>query len=369
MKNGRVTTWYANPSARSWVSPKPPVDTRPFHEGMPGYAETRLVSLPSIAAELGVAHVVVKEESHRFGLPAFKILGASHAIARALSARIGHTGALPLEELRGRLDVQIIAATDGNHGRAVAHVARLVGVPARVFVPASITSAAKDAIAGDGAELTVMDVPYDRVVAHAARVAEELGDAALLVQDSSWPGYEQVPGWIVEGYSTLFHEADAQLAALGLPPATLVTAPTGVGALAEAAVDHYRRGAGGPTVLVVEAEAAPCVIQSLLAGEPVAVETGTTIMNGLNCGVVSPGAWVPMKNGVDAAITVTDDEAAIAVRDLRSLGVDSGPCGAASFAAVRALCADPARRAAVGVDENSVLLLLSTEGLAANPFE
>jgi diaminopropionate ammonia-lyase len=336
---------------------------------MTGYAETRLVELPSLAAELGVAHLIVKEESLRFGLPAFKILGASHAIARALSARLGQAEALPLEQLRGRLDLQIVAATDGNHGRAVAHVARLVGLPARIFVPASITSAAKDAIAGEGAGLHVMDVPYDQVVAHAARVAEELGEGALLVQDSSWPGYEQVPGWIVDGYSTLFHEADGQLTALGLPPATLVTAPTGVGALAEAAVDHYRRGAGGPTVLVVEAEAAPCVIQSLLAGEPVAVETGTTIMNGLNCGVVSPGAWPTMKNGVDAAITVSDEESATAVRDLRSLGVDSGPCGAASLAAVRALCADPARRAAAGVDEHSVLLLLSTEGITANPFE
>ena len=358
--------WYSNPSARSWVSAKPPADTRAFHRALPGYAPTRLVELPTLAAELGVAHVVVKEESLRIGLPAFKILGASYAISRALSARLGSDEALSLDELHGRLDLTIVAATDGNHGRAVAHVARLVGLPARIHVPADITTEAKQAIAGEGAELVVLDEPYDAVVRHATAVAAELGEKGLLVQDSSWPGYEDVPGWIVEGYSTLFHEADAQLAALGLT-ADLVTVPTGVGALAVAAVDHYRRGSG-PSILVVEPEGAACVLASLSAGRPVAVPTGRTIMNGLNCGVVSPGAWPPMRDGVDAAITVTDADARQAVLDLQSLGVDSGPCGAASLAAVRALCASPERRRDAGVGERSVLLLLSTEGLAANPM-
>ena len=177
-----------------------------------------------------------------------------------------------------------------------------------------------------------------------------------------------MPGWIVDGYSTLFRETDDQLAELGLPPASLVTVPTGVGALAVAAVDHYRRGSD-TTILVVEPDTAPCVITSLRAGYTVAVATGNTIMNGLNCGVVSPGAWPPMRDGVDAAITVTDESARKAVADLQSLGVDSGPCGASSLAAVRALCSDPQRRADAGIDENSVLLLLSTESLSANPIE
>ena len=344
-----MTSWYSNPPARSWVTAADPVDTRAFHAGLEGYAPTPLVDLPSLAEELGVARVVVKQESDRFGLPAFKFLGASHAVSRALAEKPGST---------------VVTATDGNHGRAVARMAALLGAPARIFVPTSITHAAQQAIAGEGAQLTVLDIPYDDVVQHARLVAEAEG--ALLVQDSSWPGYERIPGWIVEGYSTLFHEADAQLAALGLT-ADLVTVPTGVGALAVAAVDHYRRGSG-PSILVVEPEGAACVLASLSAGRPVAVPTGRTIMNGLNCGVVSPGAWPPMRDGVDAAITVTDTEARQAVLDLQALGVDSGPCGAASLAAVRALCASPERRRDAGVGERSVLLLLSTEGLAANPM-
>lgn len=312
--------------------------------------------------------MVVKQESLRLGLPAFKILGASYAISRALSQRLGSAEPIALHELRDRLELQIIAATDGNHGRAVAHVARLVGLQAHIYVPSGITSAAKQAIIGEGAELTVMSEPYDDVVKFAAATASALGDAALLVQDSSWPGYEDVPGWIVDGYSTLFIEADEQLRAMGISPATLVTAPTGVGALAEAAIDHYRRGGNRPTVLVVEPDTAACVMESLHAGHTVAVTTGNTIMNGMNCGVVSPGAWPVLRDGTDAAITVTDDEAAQAVADLQSLGVDSGPCGASSLAAVRALCANPQWRSDAGIDENSVLLLLSTESLAANPI-
>ena len=364
-----TSLWYSNPSARNWTSPKPPTDARAFHEKVPGYAPTRLVSVPSIAEELGVAHVVVKEEALRIGLPAFKILGASYAISRALSARLGSPEPLPLDRLRARLDVEIIAATDGNHGRAVAHVARLVGLRSRVYVPSGITTAAKQAIMSEGAELVVMEEPYDDVVKFAAATAAALGDRALLVQDSSWPGYEDVPGWIVDGYSTLFAEADEQLAQQGLPPATLVTAPTGVGALAEAAIDHYRRGDHRPTVLVVEPDTAACVMESLHAGHTVEVTTENSIMKGLNCGVVSPGAWPALREGTDAAVLVTDDQAATAVRDLQALGVDAGPCGASSLAAVRVVCANESWRSAAGIDAHSVLLLLSTESLSANPID
>jgi diaminopropionate ammonia-lyase len=121
-------------------------------------------------------------------------------------------------------------------------------------------------------------------------------------------------------------------------------------------------------VLVVEPDTAACVMESLHAGHTVSVTTGNTIMNGMNCGVVSPGAWPALRDGTDAAITVTDDEAVRAVTDLQSLGVDSGPCGASSLAAVRALCANSAWRADCGIDDNSVLLLLSTESLSANPI-
>jgi diaminopropionate ammonia-lyase len=340
-----VTEFYANPAAREYRTGVAAPDAREFHRGLDGYSPTRLVELPTLADELGVAHVVVKEECLRFGLPAFKGLGASHAIARALAVR-------PTSS--------IIAATDGNHGRAVAHFARVAGVAVRIFVPDSITVAAQEAIASEGADVTVFAIPYDEVVLAASAEADATG--ALLVQDSEWPGYEQIPEWIVDGYSTLFHEADEQLRDAGLPNATLVTVPTGVGALAQAAVAHYRAAAGGPVLLVVEPDTAACVIDSLRAGERVSVPTGHTIMNGLNCGVVSPGAWPAMRDGVDAAVTVTDDESRTAVHDLRALGVDSGPCGASSLAAVRAMPREL-------LSPNDTLLLLSTEALAANPIE
>ncbi len=339
-----MTEFYSRPAARAFRTGRAAPDAREFHRGLDAYAPTRLVEAPSLAAELGVAHVVVKEECLRFGLPAFKGLGASHAIARARAAS-------PVSA--------IVAATDGNHGRAVAHFAAANDIPARIFVPDSITTQARAAIAAEGADLVVLAVPYDQVVLAAA--ADAAASGALLVQDSEWPGYTEIPEWIVQGYSTLFWEADEQLTALGLPAATLVTAPTGVGALAQAAVHHYRAAEGGPIILVVEPDTAPAVLASLRAGECVAVPTGLTIMNGLNCGVVSPGAWPAMRDGVDAAITVTDAAARAAVLELRALGIDAGPCGAASLAAVRAL--PPGVLSAT-----DTLLLLSTEGLAANPI-
>jgi len=177
-----------------------------------------------------------------------------------------------------------------------------------------------------------------------------------------------MPLWITDGYSTLFHEADEQLAAAGAGPPGLVAVPVGVGALAYAAVRHYRSGsaapaapAPAPTVLSVEPANAPAIISSLHAGRVVTVPTAPTIMAGLNCGTPSATGWPMLQAGLDAAVTVTDGEAARAVRDLQATGVDSGPCGAAALAGVRAL-------ARTGALADTAVLLLSTEGRAANPL-
>src|SRR5699024_1141957 len=201
--------------------------------------------------------VFVKEESARLGLPAFKILGASYAVARALSARLGaEHEVLPLNELRGRLAgrTRLYAATDGNHGRAVAHMAYLLGLEASIYIPADVSPAAKDGIAGEGAHVEQLQMVYDDVVARAA--ADCAASGGLLIQDTAWPGYEQVPQWIVDGYSTLFEEADAQLARTGAV-ATVVAVPIGVGSLAQAAVRHYRSAGSATSVLGVEPEHAP----------------------------------------------------------------------------------------------------------------
>jgi len=333
-------------------------------------------SLRALAEELGVGRVVVKDESSRLGLPAFKILGASYAISRALSERLGcGDAALGFEELTARLagtaGPTLVAATDGNHGRAVAHVARLLGLPAHIFVPTAVSRAAIDALAGEGARVSELAIPYDDVVSAAAQWARDAGPIAVLVQDTDtgWSGYERMPQWIVDGYSTMFAEADAQVAEHGLARVDLVAVPVGVGSLAQATVRHYRGGAGaGPVVLSVEAENAPAIISSLHAREPITVDTTFTIMAGLNCGTPSAGAWPYLSAGLDAATTVSDAQAAQAVHDLAGLGVDAGPCGAAALAGVRAVVTDPVRRAETGLDSDAVVLVLSTEGIAANPL-
>lgn len=325
-----------------------------FHRTLPGYAPTPLRDVPQLAAELGVGRVLVKEESSRLGLPAFKVLGASYAIARTLAERFG-LRAVTLDAVRDAVSghaVRLYAATDGNHGRAVAHVASLIGATATIYFPAGITTAAKKAIAAEGAEAVEVDGDYDDAVARAA--AEATADpAAVLVQDTSWLGYTDVPQWTVDGYSTLCLEADAQLAALGLAAPDLVVVPVGVGSLAQAVVGHYRAaGADGSTLLAVE---------------PVKAPTGDTIMTGLNCGTVSALAWPVLRDGLDGAVTVSDDQAATAVDDLARLGVDSGPCGAATLAAARLVLGQPGWREAIGLRDDAVVLLLSTEGRAANP--
>jgi diaminopropionate ammonia-lyase len=220
---GHMTSWYCLSTARDWTWPSSPGDAHAFHQLLPGYSPTPLVLVPELAAELGVGRVLVKDESSRLGLPAFKVLGASWACRQVLRRRPGAT---------------LVTATDGNHGRAVARMAAHFGVGATVFVPEVMLPETAARIVEEGATVVWVDGDYDDAVRRAADFAGELPDRAL-VQDTAWAGYEQVPAWIVEGYQTLVDEVDAQLG--GVPD--LVAVPVGVGSLAEAVVRHYRRPA------------------------------------------------------------------------------------------------------------------------------
>jgi diaminopropionate ammonia-lyase len=366
--------WYARPAARRWTCAPASGEVAGFHAGIPGYRPTPLVEVAPLAAELGVGRVLVKDESARLGLPAFKVLGASWAVCRVLAARAGD-GAAPaswagLCELAGGLGtVRLVTATDGNHGRAVARIARLLGLGAHVFLPEVAGGRAAAAVAAEGATVTVVAGSYDQAVRHAA-LAAEAAASAVLVQDTGWPGYERVPRWIVEGYSTLFAETDRQLRDAGAVAAGLVVVPVGVGSLAQAAVVHHRsRQAGRPAALLgVEPEAAACVLASLTAGRPRSVAAGATVMAGLNCPTPSGVAWPYLRDGLDAAVTVGDPAAARAVDDLARLGISSGPSGAASLAGARAALTGTgaqARRAALGVDGDATVVLVSTEGRQA----
>jgi diaminopropionate ammonia-lyase len=272
-----------------------------------------------------------------------------------------------LREAAQRHQLTLVTATDGNHGRAVAHMAQLLGLPALVFVPEVVSPEAAAAIAAEGAEVVTVKGGYDEAVAQAAQAADSRPDAAL-VQDTAWSGYEVVPSWIVSGYETLLAEVDEQLTAAGADGPDVLVVPAGVGSLAQAVVTYYRRhGAHHPALLAVEPDSAACILTSLRAGDLVSVPTAATNMAGLNCGTPSSLAWPILRHGLDAAVTVSDGEAAQAVSDLLGSGVSSGPSGAATLAGARAALIGsgaPQRRAELGVTSGSVIVLLSTE---ANP--
>ena len=400
---GGSESWYIRPGARRWECAAPDPAASAFHADLPGYRPTRLIELPALAEELHVSRVFVKDESARLGLPAFKVLGASWGVARVLAgssspaaagdaetgdvvpgdagagnAVAGDAGASDapggltvagLRRVAAARPVELVTATDGNHGRAVAWMGRLLGLKARVFVPKVVPAEASAAIAGEGATVTAVDGPYDRAVELAADYAAA-GQGRALVQDMGWPGYERVPGWIVEGYGTLLREVDTQLAERGVPGPGLVSVPVGVGSLAQAVVAHYRsrparRGGSPPAVLSVEPDTAACLLASLLDGATRSVHTADTVMAGLNCGTPSSLAWPVLAAGLDAAIAVPDRAAVRAAADMARLGVQAGPCGAASLAGVRAALTGPDagdRRDGLAVTPSSVVVLLSTEG-------
>ncbi|WP_045234820.1 diaminopropionate ammonia-lyase [Deinococcus pimensis] len=361
---------------RVYFNPSPPdmltttLDDRilAFHEGLPGYAPTRLVHAPHLAAALGVRDVWVKDESSRLGLPAYKILGAAWAVYRELETRYGNPeGWTQLDEfatqLQAHTPLTLVAATDGNHGRAVARVARLLGLNARILVPQDMVRARIDAIASEGARVTVVRGTYDDTVEAAARLADE---RHLVISDTAWDGYTRVPGWVVEGYSTIFREIDAQLALQGGRAPDVVAAQMGVGSLAMAVVQHYRAPGSDTHVVGVEPTGADCVLRSLEAGTLTeAPGPHRSIMAGLNCGNTSPLAWPLLRTGLSASVAIPDARAQEVMRLLAKDGVTSGESGAAGAGGLLELLAGTfaeEARARLGVTEDSTVLVISTEG-------
>lgn len=367
-----ATRVFQNPRADYSASGRPTgTAALEFHQRLPGYTPTRLADAPGLAAALGVGHVWVKDESSRMGLPAFKILGASWATYRALAARLGgtvepwDTVADLAERLRSLHPLTLATATDGNHGRAVAHMAALLGCDARIFVPAGTAAARIEAIEGEGAAVVVVDGTYDDAV---ARAAAEAGDHCLVISDTAWPAYEDVPQWVIEGYSTIFREIDDAFAARGEGGPDVVVAQIGVGALAAAVVQHYRQSerATRPKIIGVEPTRAACVLASMEAGQIVTIPgPHDSIMAGLNCGTPSPVAWPLVSAGIDLFVAIDDEWARQAMRDLAAEGIVAGETGAAGVAGVMALLADDHAaeiRTALGLGAAARVLVLCTEG-------
>lgn len=361
---------WLNPAARDWRGGRR-ADRRTFHAALPAYRPTPLHSVPGLAAALGVGAVLVKDESDRFGLPAFKVLGASWAAHRALCERLGVAAeTLTVADLRRSLaerpdaaELGLLTATAGNHGRALARVGRWLGLPTVVLVPHGTGQEVVEPIAGEGAQVRVVDGSYDDAVREAAGIAAAHPER-VLVQDTAWTGYESVPEWVVEGYQTIFHEVTAQLAEPGRG-ADLVVVPIGVGSLMSAAIQYYRSPAGpAPALLGVEPVTAACALASLRAGRPVITPTGTTVMGGLNAGTVSSTAWPLLRDGLDAATAVTDEQARNAQAELLNRGIRVGCCAAATLPAVTHAVTDEGR-AALGLTGTSTVILIATDAAAS----
>lgn len=354
---------------------------RRFHSSIPEYAPTPLVSLPSLAAKTGVASIHVKDESYRFGLDAFKVLGGSYSIAR----KLGELLDIPAEDLSYELltsreihdktgTLTFVTATDGNHGRGVAWAARQLGCRAHVYLPAGSVPARAQAILDAGAaQAEILPLSYDETVQYAARMAEAHG--WQLIQDTSWPGYEAVPTWIIQGYTTMAREAADQLAQAGHPRPTHIFLQAGVGAMAGGVLGCLaaRYGDQAPVFVSVEPEDIPCIYRSALAGDgqphTVAGEAGT-IMAGLNCGTPCSLTWPVLRDGVTWYFACPD---AVAEAGMRRLGrplpgdqaVVSGESGAVTAGLLDWLTTRPDLadlRQRMGLDGESVILLFSTEG-------
>jgi diaminopropionate ammonia-lyase len=347
-----------NPFFTPGVFPAAPLEeVRAFHRSLPGYAPTPLIELPGLAASLGLGSLYLKDEGRRFGLEAFKALGASWALHRIRQGRSG--------------PMTVSTATDGNHGRAVAWAARQLGLPAVIFIPAHAAPARVARIRSEGARVELVEGTYDDAVRRCALESDRNG--WQVVADVGYEGYLDIPNQIVEGYATLFQEIDEQLEAAGLPAPNLVMVQAGVGSLLHAAVNHYRARTDQPMMVAVEPVQSDPLLASINTddGRP-APSRGRqdSIMAGLNCGSVSLAAWPTVRRGVELFMTVSDRFAAEAMRRLaRPVGGDppvvAGESGAAGLAGLLALLEAPELRFALEflrLGRATRLLVINTEG-------
>lgn len=347
-----------------------------FHASFPVYKETPLVELKHTAKSMGLGNIYIKDESYRFGLNAFKVLGGSYAIGNYLAKRLGKSiTEMPYEKLvsgeikRELGDITFVTATDGNHGRGVAWTAKQLQQKSVVYMPKGSAEERLMNIRAEGADASITDLNYDEAVRLANSQAEQKG--WVMVQDTAWEGYEDIPGWIMQGYGTMGYEAYMQLP----EKPTHIFLQAGVGSMAGAVAGFFASVYGGerPIITIVEPNKADCIYKTAEAADgKLHFVTGDmdTIMAGLACGEPCSIGWNVLRDYADNFISCPDYAAA---QGMRALGnpeagdtkVVSGESGASAFGCIAEIMRDKALaelKNKLKLDENSKVLFFSTEG-------
>lgn len=354
---------------------------RAFHESFPQYSKTPLSKLDHMAEYLGLGGLFVKDESYRFGLNAFKVLGGSFAMANYIAKQTHRDvsqlpyAVLTSEELRKEFgQATFFTATDGNHGRGVAWAANRLGQKSVVLMPKGSTQTRLENILKEGADATITDVNYDECVRRANAMAEQTPNG-VMVQDTAWDGYEEIPSWIMQGYGTMASEADEQLREYGCDRPTHIFIQAGVGSLAGAVQGYFanRYPDNPPVVVVMEADSAACLYKGAKAADgSIRIVDGDmpTIMAGLACGEPNTISWDILKNHVSVFTSCPDW---VSARGMRLLAapvkgdpqVTSGESGAVGMGLLSAVMEQEEYRdlrELLKLDKNSKVLLFSTEG-------
>ena len=347
-----------------------------FHAGFSQYSRTPLTSLPGLAKALGVESVQVKDESYRFGLNAFKVLGGSYALGRYIAKTLGEdienlpANRILSDEVREKLgQLTFVTATDGNHGRGVAWTANQLGQKSVVYMPKGSAQERLDNIRAAGADASITDLNYDDAVRLADKHAREYG--WVMVQDTAWEGYTDIPLWIMQGYTTMGYEMMSQLE----QAPTHLFLQAGVGSMAGAMAGFFSAlyGENRPKIIIVEPDRADCLFRTAQANDGTLHNvTGdmNTIMAGLACGEPCSIGWKVLESVADGFLSVSESVAADGMRILAAPSrgdtpIVSGESGAAAFGAAANILLDEDladMKQQLGLDEHSRLLFISTEG-------
>ncbi|QIG47360.1 diaminopropionate ammonia-lyase [Nordella sp. HKS 07] len=341
----------------------------------PGYDPTPLIALDGLAGRLGLAKVLYKDEGQRLGLKSFKAIGGAYAVLTVLkdylAEKHGIEGATVADLMAGKYreevaGVTVAAATDGNHGRSVAWGAQMFGANCVIYLHAHVSMAREREIARFGARIARVEGHYDDSVRACA--ADSVKNGWVLVADTSSDPHARVPSLIMQGYSLIAEEVLDQTEPATRPTHVFIQA--GVGGLAAAFGAHYWElfGAERPRLIVVEPIQADCVFRSIAAGQPTTVPGDTnTVMACLAAGEVSAPAWVVMQHAVDDVIALPEDAAPQAMRALAA-GIDGDPAivagesGCAATAGAIAAALDPKLKEAFGLNQDSRVLVIGSEG-------